>query len=59
VNQMFRKPLQFSSIWLDFRRQHVVIPLNRRFHFNTTETPTRNIENGLVPIRQQHRDTVE
>ena len=55
VKQMLPKTLKFNGMRLGFRRRYVVIPLNRRFHLNTTETPTRNIENGPVPIRQQHR----
>jgi hypothetical protein len=36
VKQVLRKPLRFNGMRLDFRRQYVVIPLNRRFHLNTT-----------------------
>jgi hypothetical protein len=36
VNQTLRKQLKFSTIWLNFRRQHVVMSLNRRLHLYTT-----------------------
>jgi hypothetical protein len=58
VKQVLRKPLKFNGMRLGFRRQYVVIPLNRRFHLNTTGFATScdapKLHLGFAPGRLEN-----